>query len=926
MGKAVNLGFEDNFIQKLADLVEKEYISKGLDLSRLAFVFGGKRPELFLKKELALRIKKGFISPSFFSMDEFIDFILGQGQGFVKINDLESAYLLYSLAQAKAAQILKGKESFAAFLPWAREILGFIEQLDLEDIELKSLKSVELNAKIGFDVPESINVLLSKVISLRESFHQELKNRKAYTRGLRYLLASNLANKKKFSEFDEIFFCNLFYLQGCEKKIIKSLYAGNQAVLVFQVGSQEFSVLENLEKEFDCELKTSPPKTAGYKLSLYSCFDSQSQAGTVSQILQGIKNPQETVIVLPRPEKIITLLSEITFQQSDFNVSMGYPLKRTTLFSLFNLIFKAQSSQKNAQYYTPDYLALLTHPLVKNFKLFPDPAATRMLVHKIEGGLVGLEKSDINGSIFVSLPQIESLKELYDKTAEAALRELHELLFYSWESVSSFKDFSKKISVFTDFLLKKSFLSNYPLNLKMAQKIIEIAAQLESSQFSQIALPKEDIFKIFLDALANELVSFSGSPLKGLQILGLFETRSLNFKNVIILDVNESALPNLKIYEPLIPREVMLSLGLNRLEKEEEIQRYQFDRLISHAENVFLLFEEGRDKERSRFIEDLVWKKQKEKNQLEIIPIARPGFKLEVFSKKSEVKKNSRMIEYLKKLDYSATSINTYLKCPMRFYYRYVLNLEEKFDLLVEPQGREVGNFIHALLEEAFNKFIFKKPDISRDFKKYFFTLFEQRFEESFQRTMKSDSFLLKEIIQFRLERFLNEEEIRDVLEILMLEAKFKEKIVLKDKEFNFVFKVDRVDRLADQSLLIIDYKTGGSELKPKPIEKIREYGFQRGILKNTVGSFQMPLYLYFLRRRQSEPVSINAALYNLRLSQIEYFLKPKDFASIKEIEEVFIQAFSAMLFEIVNPQINFVCDDQDSRYCQKCPFFYLCR
>ena len=284
------------------------------------------------------------------------------------------------------------------------------------------------------------------------------------------------------------------------------------------------------------------------------------------------------------------------------------------------------------------------------------------------------------------------------------------------------------------------------------------------------------------------------------------------------------------------------------------------------------------------------------------------------------------MIEYLKKLDYSATSINTYLKCPMRFYYRYVLNLEEKFDLLVEPQGREVGNFIHALLEEAFNKFIFKKPDISRDFRKYFFALFERRFEESFLRTMKSDSFLLKEIIQFRLERFLDEEKTRDVLEILMLEAKFKEKIVLKDKEFNFVFKVDRVDRLADQSLLIIDYKTGGSELKPKPIEKIREYGFQRGILKNTVGSFQMPLYLYFLRRRQREPVSINAALYNLRLSQIEYFLKPKDFASIKEIEEVFIQAFSAMLFEIVNPQINFVCDDQDSRYCQKCPFFYLCR
>ena len=71
--------------------------------------------------------------------------------------------------------------------------------------------------------------------------------------------------------------------------------------------------------------------------------------------------------------------------------------------------------------------------------------------------------------------------------------------------------------------------------------------------------------------------------MKGLQILGLLETRSLNFKNVIIMDVNEAELPRLTVYEPLIPREVMLSLGLNSLEREEEIQRYHFMRLISSA-------------------------------------------------------------------------------------------------------------------------------------------------------------------------------------------------------------------------------------------------------------------------------------------------------------------------------------------------------
>jgi ATP-dependent helicase/nuclease subunit B len=940
MGKVVNFDFQENFIKSLADLVEKEYVAKGRDLSRLAFVFGGRRPELFLKKELAIRIKKGFVAPSFFAMDEFIDFILGEYADFSGINDLEAAYILYDLARSNYTQILKGKSSFVSFLPWAREILAFIEQLDLENIGAQPLKSVELNASIGFDVPESINELLAKVINLRNDFHRELKQRRTFTRGLRYLMASELTANPEFSGFEEIIFCNLFYLHQTEKKIIKSFYKSNRALLVFQGGGDKFSVFKKMEADFDCELKSLHPENAKQKLSFYSCFDSQSQAATARAILEKLKDHNDTVIVLPRPEKIITLLSQIASREKDFNVSMGYPLKRTALFSLFSAIFKAQKSRKNNLYYSPDYLGLLAQPLVKNFKLLTDPASTRMLVHKIEEMLVGMEKSDIGGSIFVALSQIESLKELYDKTArlqekgqddftaanlEDALRRLHELLFYSWEQVSCFSDFAEKLNGFMDFLLKRSFLGNYPLNLKMAQKIIEIAGQLETSGFSRENFSREDIFKIFLDALSNELVSFSGSPLKGLQILGMFETRSLNFKNVIILDTNESIVPNLKIYEPLIPREVMLSLGLNRLEKEEEIQRYQFDRLISHAENVFLLFEEGRDKEKSRFIEDLIWKKQKENSRLEVVNIPRVSFKVEVKPRKSQIKKDEKIIRYLKSFDYSVTNINTYLKCPLRFYYRYVLNLEEKLDLLDEPEGRQIGNFIHSLLEEAFKKFLLKKPEINREFEKFFFALFEQRFAETFFKTMKSDSFLLKEIMKFRLTRFLEEEKNRQVSLILMLESKFKEKIALSSGEFNFVLKVDRIDRVSDGSLLIIDYKTGGAELKPKTVDEILEYGFDRQALKNTVGSFQMPLYLYFVRRNQTGQPIVNAALYNLRSGLMDYFLKPGDFTSIENIEKVFIRALDHLISEIVDPQIDFIGDDQDSRYCQNCPFFYLC-
>jgi len=942
MDRSVSFGFNLDYISSLAGMIEKECSAGSPRLSGMAFVFGGRRPELFLKKELSSRIKKSFIPPKFFSMEEFVDFILSRGGGYSKINGLEACYMLYSLAGRKSPQILKGREDFASFLPWARQILAFIEQLDLEDIRLDSLKSVEMNAAIGFDVPDNINALLANIIGLRKAFHDELRERKLLTRGMRYLMAAGLCPDADFSGIEKVIFCNLFYLHSAEKKIIRSLLSRNMASLVFQGSASGFTVLKDLHEELGLEEKLLQGPAVKPALKLYSCFDAQSQAAAVRQILSGIKDPDDTVIVLPETENLVALLSEISQSAPELNVSMGYPLKKAPLFSLFSAIFKAQNSRKDGKYYSPDYLALLTHPLAKNFNVLPDVSATRMLVHKTEEVLLGMEKTDLGASIFVGLSEIEGQEEIYSLAADLvkrakipagreqlkdAMLRMHELLFYSWEEIGSFKEFSLKLKNFCSFLLENSYLDNYPLNLKILQRIIEISEEMESAGFSGERFPREDIFKIFLDALSQELVSFSGSPLKGLQILGLFETRALNFKNVIIMDVNESALPDLKIYEPLIPREVMLNLGLNRLEKEEEIQRYQFQRLILSAQNVYLLFEEGRDKEKSRFIEELVWEKQKESGRLEVMDISHPGFRVEVMAGNKPAAKNKRIADYLARLDYSVTGLNTYLKCPLKFYYRYVLNLEEKLDILEEPEGRQIGNFIHSLLEEAFKRFLGQKPVINAAFKKYFFAALDKRFEENFQRTMRSGSFMLKEIIRFRMERFLELEKSRDVSRVFLLEEKSRRKLSLPGgREINFVLKIDRVDELKDGSFLILDYKTGAAGTEPKPIEKINEGGFSREALKNTVGSFQMPLYLYFLRRELNNPPSINAAIYNLRSPKIEYFLKGADFSRISGIEEVFIRALEAVIMEILDPGTAFAADTRDARYCRNCPFFYLCR
>lgn len=949
MNRIITCNLSENLIQNLADYIEENFIRQGSkDISRIAFVFGGKRPALFLKKALAQKIKKAFFPPRVFSIDEFIEYIVSRKECFSKITDLDACFIIYKLAQETAADILKGRENFSQFLPWAREILSFIEQLDFEDISLEALKNIQLNAGIGYDVPENINLLLQRIIRLRQAYHLSLKEKKTYSRGLIYLFASKYIQGTEFSEFDRIIFAGFFYLYKTEKEIIKNLYERQKAILFFQGDEEDWGVLKENAKFFSASIKPKEKQIPLYNLSVLAGFDVHSEVCLAREILKKTDKLNKSVIVLSQTDNIIPLLSEISSSVSDFNVSMGYPLNKSSLYSLFESIFNAQGMKKDGQYYAKDYLKVLTHPLVKNLRLLSNPSIIRVLVHKIEEILLGMEKTPLGGSLFFRLSEIEHSRHLYELALavmknmglevnwddlKKAVKELHQILFAIWENIRNFYEFSLVLEQMMDLLVKKSSLESYPLNLKMAEKILIIKDELNNASFSREFFAKEDMFKVFKNKLDNELISFSGLPLKGLQILGLFETRCLNFENVIIMDVNESVLPNLKIYEPLIPREVMIILGLNRLENEEEIQRYQFRRLISGAKNVSLIYKESSKYEKSRFIEELIWERQKAAVRLDVLSIQRAGFKVKVLPKRLAVKKDSLIIKFLETREYSASSINTYLRCPLRFYYQYVLGLEEKEDLLEEPEGKDIGMFIHALLDETFSKFIGRKPCIDAGFREEFFAALDKKFSEDFERKMKSDSFLVKEILNFRLERFLDNERQRDVLEIVCLEKTFTRKIKLETGEFRFKAVIDRIDRLFDQSILIVDYKTGGIDNIPETdAEKIEAACKDRETIKNTIKSFQLPLYLYFIDTApEYKNQRTNACLYALRDIESNFGLTPlfkreEQFANKGKIMQAYLKALNVIIGDILNPDIPFKADESDSRQCANCAFFYLCR
>ncbi|MFA7676737.1 MAG: PD-(D/E)XK nuclease family protein [Candidatus Omnitrophota bacterium] len=937
MKKAVTLNFGKNFIEELSDFLIKEIAPEGNDFSKIACVFGGQRPALFLQRSLARKIKKPFFGPKVFTIDSFAERIISE-LPLPKLTNLEAAYIIYTLAKKYTPGVFKGREEFNEFLPWANEIHSFIEQIDLEDLADSSLLGIEKSAQIGYDVPASINLLLERVVKIRNSYHKILKERRVYSRGQIYRQASVAVKNKDFKDFKNIIFCNFFYLHSTEARILKEVCLKDKGICFFQGSSKDWEALKKNSNDLGFKIEPEIKSKPAYSLHINKGFDMHSQISAVRNILEGIKDKDNTVMVMPRPQAVVPLLTAVSQCLDNYNVSMGYPLRRSSLFDLFNALSKAQESSKDGKYYAKDYLRLLQHPLVKNFKLSDDPAATRIMVHKIEELLKGEKESSIGGSLFLNLSDIEGENKIYEmavqtlsamgiesdvKTCSLILSELHKLLFRIWEDNSTFKEFAGNLGVLLDALVEKSPIAKFVFNLKAIDKLRFIKDELESLSFNTEVFGSRQIWEIFQQKLETEVISFIGSPLKGAQVLGLFETRSLNFENVIIMDMNEGVFPKLKVHEPLIPREVMLLLGLNRLEKEEEIQRYQFHSLVSGAKNVYLVYEENQEKEKSRFIEELIWQRQAQREYLESFSIPKVFFTVSTVNREIIVEKTPEMVEHLKKQRYSASRVNTYLRCPLQFYYEYVLGFRDKEDMLDEPDASCIGNFMHGLLEEAFEKFKGLSPVIDAKFKKFFFKKMDERFETELARRMKSDSFILKKIIHKRLDSFLDREVKRQVAKILCLEEKRSGTIEINKSPIVFNYTVDRIDELKDGSLVIIDYKSGTADIAPKKLAALSVMEMNLESIRRDIKSFQLPIYYYFISR-EFPSKEVNAQLYSLRTLERKSFISNQDYGSREKIIKICLEALGIVCEEIFSESVPFI-PEKDQRKCQFCRFRLLC-
>jgi ATP-dependent helicase/DNAse subunit B len=354
----------------------------------------------------------------------------------------------------------------------------------------------------------------------------------------------------------------------------------------------------------------------------------------------------------------------------------------------------------------------------------------------------------------------------------------------------------------------------------------------------------------------------------------------------------------------------MTQLGLDRLELEEEIQRYQFMRIISSAKQVHLVYQDRKDKEKSRFIEELIWEDALRAGKNLDPVVEHVSFAVKVAPTVRSASKTAGMLEQLRVKRYSPSVLNAYLKNPYGFYMDHVLALRENEDLLDEPEGRQIGIFIHELLKEVYLPLIGKQFVIDDTFEARAQKICDDRFAAGLARSMRSEAFLVKAVIDHRLKVFLERERERaaEIEELLGVEWPLEGEIPMSVGMVSFKCVVDRVERRRDGSIVIMDYKTGGGEQCPKKSFSLTEDLTREGLFKD-LRSFQLPLYFYFVSQKYPQ-ARLLTEIHNLREAKVEAFPDAAVNAPHADFLVPFLNAADFVIAEILDPAKPFLDDD----------------
>lgn len=907
----------------LLDLKEKK-----LNLENIHFVLPSKRAGVFLKHELSIVLENPIFSPQIISIEEFVEELSG-------LQSLPNIELLFKLYESYKKEVKdETLETFESFSTWAQILLQDFNEIDRYLIPqehifdyLKAIKTLNhwsLDTNNQTDLIKKHLKFWSRLKAYYSSFTESLLASKKGYQGLIYRAAAeNLEAYIESNENRTHVFLGFNALNTAESQIIQGLLENDLALTYWDIDNVFINDaihdagLFTRQHRSDWKYYKKQPfnwVTSHYSkqknINIIGVPKRVGQAKYIGQLLeelQGInKKLTKTAVVLGEEDLLIPVLNSLPTSIEKLNVTMGLPLHTIPLATLFEQLFLIHKNNQNKFYYK-DVINLLSHPsLYPLFATHTENEARRIIDYIQNNNIVFLTVRDLKSLSNLHQHLIEFVFKSWENNPEVALKNCTNLIF----KMKAFYDKNKLNNRLNlEYLYRFNSLFNQLVTLNSNYKYITSIAVLQS---------------IYNELLSTETLDFKGEPLEGLQIMGMLESRVLDFETVIISSVNEGILPSGKTNNSFIPFDVKIENKLPTYKEKDAVYTYHFYRLLQRAKNIYILYNTEVDAlkggEKSRFISQLDIENI---HQNITYSIAAPN--VPVLEKKvQQITKTPLVIDKLKALaakGFSPSSLSNYIRNPIDFYYDKILGITNFEDVEEHIAANTLGSVIHNTLEDFYkpleNKFLTIdslnnfKTQIKETVTKHFKILYN---EGDFT---KGKNLIIFEIAQRYISNFIQLEietlKAGNQIKIRAIEVGETIAITVEGLEtpIKLTGKVDRIDELNGVTR-VIDYKSG--RVEQSKVEITNWEDLTTDYTKYSK-SFQVLCYAYIMHKKKHIKLPVEAGIIsfkNLNAGVLKFGKKtPASRAKNQSITEETLLNFEIelknLILKIFDTSINFI-------------------
>jgi len=896
----------NKFLSLIADEVLKKIILKERNV---AIVLPSKRSIQHLKKEISKKLDNPVFLPKILTIEQFI----------IEIANIEVIDNLCSLtAFFKIYSEADDNKKFDEFYDWAQILLNDFNDVDLGCVDsskifrsLLEVKQLEswTNEEWSFNndhlTTEQENYLTfySNFKKWYDEFYQSLISKNKAYKGMAYRIASEKIFNYQI-EYEKIWFIGLNALTQSEEKIIDNLKNRDIARVYWDTDKYYFENIDHEAGDFlrkqkrkwsDIDFKGVSDNLSIEKdeFNVVSCSDSIAQANAVCDLLASIPKNEivsgETIIVLPDESKLLSVIHHLPKNISELNVTLGYPLKSSQIIDYVISFLKLNSVRSDSEsFYYVDLLNILNNSLTQKII---DNKNLMIVINKINNeNLVNIDpKTNI---------ELKTNYKLFTK---------------------KFFNVSELVPQIVNLLSELLEIEKNVFQREIFLKVIDVLVQLESL-FVGIEITIESFLHFFSRESSKLSVTFTGNSMSGLQVMGILESRVLDFKNVIFIDLNEGILPKNQTSTSFLPYDLKIHFGINYSKRNEAIFAYHFYRILQRARKVSLIYQTKSDSfsfgEKSRFITQL-------ESEYKSTKINYLNYESELFSKENinEIvnKGCNELINNWLVSGISASSITTYFRCPVSFYCKYILGIKEPTEVEENLNPMTFGNLAHSILEKIYPHKILNVRDFEKINKDIDLLIKAEMFKILGTNDLRGINYanfkMAKELITKMLDYDMSLIKKGAKIEILDTERKIDFEINTSQNKIKFFAIIDRIDRF-EKNLRIIDYKTG----KVDQMELNFKYFDNYEEIKNRPKAFQLLFYL-FLASNCSEMKNEKIISANISLKEIDDGFKfllhdQKIFETNDNFQKDFLNLIETIITEIRTKNYS-SCQRESCMYCK---------